>query len=122
APVAASEAQPQPVSHGGRPQRGSERQAAYELPAGHEMRRRVPVPADVKRHGDLLASGAIEREVLDPPDGRAGISGKCWRVEREVLREVEKPHDARDVRTERCTLPIALRGSLSILTTRLGHL
>src|SRR5690348_9619038 len=97
-----------------------ERQVADELAAGHEVRRRIEMGADVQGHRDLLPARLLEREALDPADGRPGVARERGRVEREVLRQVEEPHGFTSA--ERCTLPIALRGSLSSLTTRLGHL
>ena len=76
----------------------------------------------MERHRDLLTAGTIEGEVLDPADRRTRVAGESRRMQREVLGEVEKPHVRCDARTERCTLPIALRGSLSIVITRFGHL
>src|SRR5882672_350233 len=95
-------------------------QVADELAARHEVRRRVQVGADVERHGDFLPARPVEREVLDPPDGRSGVPGEGWRVEGEVLREVEVPHVITSL--DRSILPIALRGSFSTTTTRRGHL
>src|SRR5207302_10796928 len=120
--VKVADAESLQVDHARGPDQEIEWQVADELAARHEMRRCVQVRADVERHRDLLTAGAVEREVLDPANRGAGVTGKRRRVEREVLREVEEPHDARDVNTERCTFPIALRGRLSTLTTRLGHL
>src|SRR5438270_5449342 len=107
------------VDDAGRADEKAEGQVADELPARHEMRRGVEVGADVKGHRDLLPAGLLEREALDPADRRAGVARERGSVEGEVLGEVEKPHLTS---RERWTLPIALRGSLSISTTRLGHL
>ena len=62
-----------------------EREVADELSARVEMRRCIEVGADVQRHRDLLAAGLVEREPLDPADGRARIAGEGRRVKREVL-------------------------------------
>src|SRR5690242_5237112 len=106
-----------------RPDQKVERQVADELAAGHEVRGRVEVRAHVQGHRDLLPARLLERKSLDPADRRPRITRERWGVQREVLREVEEPHEARDdVSTERWTLPIALRGSESTLITRLGHL
>ena len=107
------------VNHTGWTDEEVEGKVADELAAGHEMRRRVEVRADVERHRDLLASRAVEGQVLDPPDRWAGIAGERRRVKREVLGKVEVSHFTS---SERCTLPIALRGRASIVTTRFGHL
>src|SRR5712691_1402779 len=96
-----------------------ERQVADELAAGHEVRGRVEVRADVQRHRDLLPAGLLEREPLDPANRRPRIARERRRVEGEVLGEVEEPHFTS---CDRWTLPIALRGNVSTVTTRLGHL
>ena len=96
-----------------------ERQVADELAAGEEVSRSVEMRADVQRHRDLLPSRPVEGEVFDPADRRPGIAGKRRRVQREVLGEVEEFHL---VSSERCTLPIALRGNRSSVITRFGHL
>src|SRR6266851_5614822 len=98
-----------------------EGQVADELAAGHEVRRRVEVRADVQRHRDLLAAGAIEGQVLDPPDLRTRVAGEGRRVQGKVLREVEELHWG-ELSFLRSTLPMALRGNFSITTTRRGHL
>ena len=56
-------------------------QIADELATRHEMRGRVQMRADVQRHRDLLSAGAVEGEVLDPPDGGAGVAGERRRVQ-----------------------------------------
>src|SRR5690242_9052757 len=96
-----------------------QRQVADELATGHEVGRGVEMRADVEGHRDLLPAGLLERQALDPPDRRAWITRERRGVQREVLGEVEEPHLTS---CERWTLPIALRGRLSTLTTRLGHL
>ncbi len=95
------------------------RQVADELAAGQEVRRRVEVRAYMQRHRDLLPACLLERETLDPSDRGSRIARECGRVEREILGEVEKSHFTS---SPRWTLPIALRGSFSTATTRLGHL
>src|SRR4029077_7333262 len=100
-----------------------ERQVADELAAGHEVRRRVEMRADVQGHRDLLPARPLEREALDPANRGSGITRERGGMQREVLREVEESHVARDdVSTERWTLPIAFRGSEWTLITRFGHL
>src|SRR5207245_1039678 len=96
-------------------------QVTDELAAGHEVRRPGEVRADVQRHRDLLAAGAIEGQVLDPPDLRARVARERGRVQREVLREVEELHCG-ELSFFRSILPIALRGSFSSTTMRRGHL
>ena len=117
--VVVADAVPLQIDHAGGTDQEVQRQVADELAAREEMRGRVEVRADVQRHGDLLAPGAVEREVLDPADRRARIAGKRRRVQREVLREIEEFHL---VSSDRWTLPIALRGNRSSVITRLGHL
>ena len=65
-----------------------QRQIADELAARHKVGRCVQVSADVQRHRDLLAACPFERQVLDPTNRRAGITGERRRVQREILREV----------------------------------
>src|SRR2546429_8894771 len=77
------------VDHARGPDQEIEWQVADELAARHEMRRGVQVRADVERHRDLLAAGAVEREGLDPANRRAGVAGKRGRrsEERRVGKE-----------------------------------
>ena len=107
------------VDHARRADQEIERQVADELAAGHEVRRRVEVRADVQRHRDLLAARLLEGQALDPANRGSWVAGERRRVEGEILRQVEKSHLTSRARW---TLPIALRGSLSSLTTRFGHL
>src|SRR5438132_1319397 len=67
-----------------------EREVADELAAGQEVRRCIQVGADVHRHRDLLAAGLVERQPLDPADGRPRVTGEGGGVEREVLGEVDE--------------------------------
>src|SRR6266852_9761687 len=69
-------------------------EVADELATRVEMRRRIQVGADVEGHGDLLATGLVERQALDPADGGAGVAGERRRVEGEVLGEVDELHEA----------------------------
>ena len=121
--VIVADAESLQVDHARWPDQEIEWQVADELAARHEMRRCVQVRADVERHRDLLAARLLECKPLDPADRRAGVAGESRRVQREVLGEVEEPHDrVTSASSERCTLPIALRGSLSSVITLLGHL
>jgi len=67
------------------------------------MRRCIEVGAYVQGHGDLLPTGFVEGQALDPADGGARVAGEGRRVQGEVLREVEESHGARSL--ERSILP-----------------
>jgi hypothetical protein len=56
------------------------------------MRRGIEVRADVERHRYFLAARFVERESLDPSDRRPGVAGESRRMQREILREIEKSH------------------------------
>src|SRR5205809_5858404 len=121
--VVVAEAEPFEVDHRGGTDQEIQRQVADELAAGHEVRRGVEVRADVEGHRDLLAAGFFERQPLDPTDRRARIAREGRGVQRKVMREIEETQEGFvTVKTERCTVSIALRRSSSIETTRRGDL
>src|SRR5579859_566768 len=97
-----------------------ERKVADELAAGHEVRRRVEVSADVQGQRELLPARAVERQVLDPSDRGSRVARERGRVQRKVLRQVDESHEV--VSLDFSTFPMALRGSFSSTTTRRGHL
>ncbi len=76
------------VDDAGRPDQPVEREVADELPARVEVGRRVKVRADVKGGGDLLPADGLERQPLDPFDGRPAVVDEPWGVVTEVLRQV----------------------------------
>ena len=87
-------------------------EVADELAAGQEVRRSVEVRADMERHRYLLPAGFVEREPLDPSDRGPCIAGESRRVQRKVLRQVQKSHFAK--RRCRCVAAAPLMNCSSV--------
>src|SRR5665213_3635697 len=107
-----TDAHPFQIDHAGRADEKVEPEVADELAAGQEVRRSVEVRADMERHRYLLPTGFVEREPLDPSDRGPCIAGESRRVQRKVLRQVQKSHCAK--RRCRCVAAAPLMNGFSV--------
>src|ERR1700694_3236683 len=93
------------VDHACRADKEVKSKVADEFATGQEVRRGVEVSADVESLRYLLTAALVEREPLDPSDGRPGVAGESRRVQGKVLGQVEKSH-SRERRCRRAAAPV----------------